>query len=275
MHIGLTLPDSAAFSALAKSLSLALVSAAGHLVKIGVIYLFARIVGRRIIDRIGNSIALKEPEERRPRVRTLQTLLKSILDYVLWFVVGVMLLSAFNVDPKPVLASAGVIGLAVGFGAQRLVRDVISGFFILLENQYSVGDYVTIGAVNGIVLEVGMRMTRIRSDDGKLYLVSNGDVTIVCNHSREPISTFIDLTVANGQDLDRIISLLNQLGIEYASDKAALCEPFKYTGISAVNAAGVTLRMTGKATPPSVEGVQLGFREAVLELFSRENIKLA
>jgi small conductance mechanosensitive channel len=94
-----------------------------------------------------------------------------------------------------------VAGLAVGFGAQKLVKDVITGFFLLLEDQYAVGDYVTIGTVTGTVEELGMRITRLRDDDGRLYILSNGDIGQVCNMSRGPLAGVLEVAIAASADV--------------------------------------------------------------------------
>ncbi len=156
--------------------------------KIILIYLILRFALYRLIDKVLMP-ALAHGEKRidaaqASRIKTLAGLVKSSLIYILNFVFGIMLLRALRLDPIPLLTTASVAGLAVGFGAQKLVKDMISGFFILLENQYGIGDYVTIGAVTGTVEEVGLRTTRIRDDSGKLYILSNGDISQVCNQSR-------------------------------------------------------------------------------------------
>jgi len=121
---------------------------AWDILKVVILFLVARLILNKVLDGVSGSLIRREEgvsEGKAARIKTLGSLLKSIGNYVLIFIAGVMLLRAFKVDPVPILTTAGVAGLAVGFGAQRLVRDVITGFFILLENQFSVGDYVTIG----------------------------------------------------------------------------------------------------------------------------------
>lgn len=153
-----------------------------------ILLLVARAIAFRVINRTMTAIAAREEAEGRSgaagRARTLGGLLRSVLSYVLVFIAAIMILRALGTDPVPLLTTAGVLGLAVGFGAQKLVRDVISGFFILLESQYSVGEYVTIGTSTGTVEEIGMRTTRLRDDIGRLTIIANGDITQVTNHSR-------------------------------------------------------------------------------------------
>ncbi len=173
--------------------------------KIIIIYLVLRFVLRRLVDRVLRP-AIEQSGRRMDaaqasRVKTLASLVNSSVSYTLSFVFGIMLLRALRLDPVPLLTTASVAGLAVGFGAQKLVKDMISGFFILLENQYGVGDYITVGAVTGTVEEVGLRTTRLRDDAGKLYILSNGDITQVCNQSRGAVASFVEIGVAAGTDM--------------------------------------------------------------------------
>ena len=164
-----------------------------HITLILLIYALLRGLLRRLVRRGLEPVLLRGGQKMDPgqaaRLKTLAGLIDSIVGYVLTFVFGVMLLRTVDLDPIPLLTTASVAGLAVGFGAQKLVKDVISGFFILLENQYAVGDYVTIGAATGTVEEVGMRTTRLRDDAGKLYILSNGDITQVVNQSRGAVES--------------------------------------------------------------------------------------
>ena len=153
--------------------------------KVILFFLIVRFIAYRLIGRVLKSLIGREPTPvAAGRIRTLGSLIRSTAFYVLIFISGVMLLKIFDVDPTPVLTAAGVVGLAVGFGAQKLVRDIISGFFIVLENQYSVGECVTICGVTGTVEELGMRITQLRDEAGKLVIIPNGDIAQVVNHSR-------------------------------------------------------------------------------------------
>jgi small conductance mechanosensitive channel len=157
--------------------------------KILIFFFIVRFIAYRLIARLQASMMRHQGEEPDSaavgRIRTVGSLIRSIVFYVLIFIAGVMILRVFEVDVAPVLTAAGVVGLAVGFGAQKLVRDIISGFFIVLENQYSVGERVTIAGITGAVEELGMRVTRLRDDEGKLVFIANGDIGQVVNHSRE------------------------------------------------------------------------------------------
>jgi len=136
----------------------------------------------RALRRLADSSRLDERVELR--TRTLSGLVVSTIAVVVWTLATVTVLAQVGVKIGPLLAGAGVVGLAVGFGAQQLVRDVISGFFVLVEDQYSIGDYVTAGGITGTVESVSLRLTRVRGDDGVLHHVRNGDLLVVSNFSR-------------------------------------------------------------------------------------------
>ncbi|MDH7602006.1 MAG: mechanosensitive ion channel [Armatimonadota bacterium] len=163
-------------------------TAATRIIVILVAYFLVRFVLLRVLARFAQSMLAKAAKDRlvarEARIRSLQTLLGSTVSFVLGFVAVVMILQAAGINVVPLLTTASVAGIAVGFGAQKLVRDWIAGLFILIEDQYGVGDIVTIGGVTGTVEELGMRTTRIRGEDGSLYIIPNGDISQVCNRSR-------------------------------------------------------------------------------------------
>ena len=225
--------------------------------KIILLYLVLRFLLRRLVDRVLWPVVQQGEKRVDPaqasRLKTLASLVNSSISYVLTFVFGIMLLRAFRLDPIPLLTTASVAGLAVGFGAQKLVKDMISGFFILLENQYGVGDYVTIGAVTGAVEEVGLRTTRIRDDAGKLYILSNGDITQVCNQSRGAVASFVEIGIAAGADVGKATEIINQAGAELAKTRKDLefAEPPTVQGLGAMDAAKLTLRVSCPVTAPA------------------------
>ena len=212
------------------------------------------------------------------RLKTLAGLIDSIVGYVLTFVFGVMLLRAFDLDPIPLLTTASVAGLAVGFGAQKLVKDVISGFFILLENQYAVGDYVTIGAATGTVEEVGMRTTRLRDDSGKLYILSNGDITQVVNQSRGAVESWLEIGVAAGTEIGKATETINAAGTELAAQHPELgfAQPPAVQGLGGMDGAKLTLRVTCPVTAPAhLAEAQVALRSLIHQRLVEAGIGLA
>ena len=246
--------------------------------KILVFFFVVRFVAYRLIGRVLGSLAAREAEgptrAAAGRIRTLGTLGRSIIFYVLIFIAGVMTLRVFHVDPVPVLTAAGVVGLAVGFGAQKLVRDIISGFFIVLENQYSVGEYITIGGVTGTVEELGMRVTRLRDDSGKLVIIANGDVSQVINHSRGPTQAALEISVAANSDLDKVRAAIAGAGEEVAAKVDGVVTPPKADGITAIDACKVTVRVSGEVKPGRQDAVKSALRELIRAKFAEEGIKL-
>ncbi|MGO8670614.1 MAG: mechanosensitive ion channel family protein [Capsulimonadaceae bacterium] len=249
--------------------------------KIIIAYLIVRMVLRRLIRQVVLPMVLrteKSDSVHAGRLRTLAGLLDSVAGYVLIFVFGVMMLRAFHLDPIPLLTTASVAGIAVGIGAQKLVRDVISGFFILLENQYAVGEYVTIGAVTGTVEDVGMRTTRVRDDAGRLYMISNGDISQVCNQSRGAVDSCIDIGVALTADLSRAMEVINAAGQEMASSRPDLgfVQPPCAKGVDGTDLTRVLLRVTCATTHPVLlVDAQVAVRSLIFERLTAAGISLA
>jgi small conductance mechanosensitive channel len=248
------------------------------IIGIVLLMLLVRFVAYRLIDRVLRSLTARESGATAiiavGRIRTLGGLIKSILFYVIIFVGGVMILRVFSFDPTAILTAAGVVGVAVGFGAQKLVRDIISGFFILLENQYSVGEYITIGAVTGTVVELGMRVTRLRDDVGKLIIIANGDITLVTNHSRGPIHANLEVSVAPDSDLTRVRAVIDSVGSQVAGQVEGILTPPACSGVTAMDSTKITLRISSSVSPGRQDAVQLALREALRQRFIEEDIKL-
>lgn len=166
--------------------------------RIAFIILLATVVikvGKAIINRVFK-VKLKSPlRHSERRETTLMKLLENALSYVIYFAAILAVLAEFRIDVKGLLAGAGVLGLAVGFGAQSLVKDIITGFFIIFEDQFSVGDYVKIGAAEGIVEEIGLRTTKIKSFTGEVHILPNGTISQVVNYSMENSLAIVDVTI--------------------------------------------------------------------------------
>lgn len=246
-----------------------------------VAYLVLRYLLFRLIDGILAGILARENRlgtsaERTGRLETLRGLTRSLVGYVLFFVFGVLLLQAIGFNIMPFITTAGVIGLAVGFGAQKLVKDVISGFFIIIDNLFVVGDTVTIGAVTGRVEEMGMRVTRIHEASGKIHILSNGDIGIVTNLSRNPVEDFIEVNVDAAADLSRVVAVIKSAGeaLHQQPDRALKAAPH-VVGITAFSAASVTVRVAVVADPKHLIAEQMRVREAVRTALLTAEIPLA
>lgn len=245
--------------------------------KIAVFFFVVRYVAYGLIDKVLKTVSAREGEDAAAqigRVKTLGSLIRSVLFYILIFISGVMLLRTFDIDPAPVLTAAGVVGLAVGFGSQKLVRDIIAGFFIVLENQYSVGDYITIGAVTGTVVELGMRVTRLRDDIGKLVFIANGDIVQVINHSRGSVQALLEISIAADSDLDKVRELVASLGADVAAQLDGVVSAPRADVITALSATSITIRISAVVKPGRQEQVQTCLREMIYRKFREGEIKL-
>ncbi len=250
--------------------------------KIVLLYLLLRFALRKIVSKIVLPIIARGGEsvdaESAARLKTLAGLLNSIIGYTLAFVFGIMLLRAFHLDPVPLLTTASVAGLAVGFGAQKLVKDVISGFFILLENQYAVGDYLTVNGVTGTVEQVGMRTTQIRDDAGRLYTLANGDIAQVCNQSRGAVAAFLDIGIAPAADVSRATQIINEAGQDIAKSQPNLGfdTPPVVQGLGAMDGTRLTLRVSCPVNAPvKLTSAQDALRALVRQKLTDAQIPLA
>lgn len=244
-------------------------------VRVLIVYALLRWMIVYGVQRFSAPIAVLETDPvRARRVKTLRGLVRSALLYTLAIVTGIMLLRAVGVDPVPLVTAAGVAGLAIGFGAQKLVRDVISGFFILLENQFSVGETVTIAGTTGTVSEVGLRTTRIQDAQGKLYIFSNGDISSVCNHSRADLTVPVEVGVAASVDIEKACQALDEVG-QVVGQRYHLAQPFRAEGVSAFDSAKVTLKVVGRVPPGRQDEILADLRAEILKHFQAEGIAMA
>jgi moderate conductance mechanosensitive channel len=265
--------STAAWLAQLRLMGTAAAAAAAKLCVILFLYWWGRWLMLRAVDRLLPSLlsrAHPAAQVRESRVRTIGSLLKSIGQYVLLFIAGVMALRALDLEVAPVIAGAGVFGLAVGFGAQKVVKDVITGLLILVEDQFDVGETVTIAANTGVVEEIGMRITRIRDDAGKLIILSNGDISTVVNHSRGPLSVAVDVSVAPDTGLERLRELVAALPLP----EETWAEPPSVKGVVAMDATKLTVRIAGRAEPGRQSAAELGLRQALREALAAAGVKL-
>ncbi|MGI6603811.1 MAG: mechanosensitive ion channel family protein [Firmicutes bacterium] len=223
---------------------------------------FALKVGRFLITKMlqpeGKKYAL-DPK----RAQTLQAILISLLRYSLYFVGGLVILDAIGVPTTSVLASAGLVGLAVGFGAQNLVRDVITGFFILFEDQYSVGDYVALAGIEGIVEDIGLRTTRIRDFNGDLHIVPNGHIDLVTNKSRGSRRALVEVSVAYESDLCRVQEVLEGISREIAVAMPEIVDGPTVLGVSKLDDTKITFQILARTVPMAEWKVEREMRRRI------------
>nr|WP_155112672.1 mechanosensitive ion channel family protein [Metabacillus mangrovi] len=223
----------------------------------GILKIVLIVIVSAIIIRVGNlaiqkilSLRVKSPlriSERREN--TLAKLLSNVMTYVVYFAALLMVLETMTLDVRALLAGAGIVGLAVGFGAQNLVRDIITGFFIIFEDQFSVGDVIRVGAFEGTVEEIGLRTTKIKSWTGELHILPNGSIVEVTNFSIHNSTAVVDVNVSYESDIQHveevIRDLLRVLPSKY-EDMAAVPE---LLGVQNFGASEITLRVICETAP--------------------------
>jgi small conductance mechanosensitive channel len=218
------------------------------------------------------------PGIRVQQVRTVAGVLTSVGIFVIFFVAALMVLSVFNLNLGPMLASAGIAGLAIGFGAQTLVHDFINGFFILFENQYDLGDVVRIAGVKGTVERMTLRSTVLRDDDGTVHMVPNSAIQIVSNLTRDWSQFSLKVTVAYSEPSDKVVQLLKEVGAEVRNDPsfaADIVSDIDVPGIDRVGNGEAEYLMLVKTRPNKQYAVSRELRRRIKECFEKNNVQAA
>jgi small-conductance mechanosensitive channel len=212
---------------------------------------------------------------RAQRARTIGSVLRSISSTVILVIGAIMVLAEFGVALAPILASAGIVGVAVGFGAQNLVRDFLSGMFMLLEDQYGVGDIIDAGEASGVVEAVGLRITTLRDHQGTVWYVRNGEILRVGNKSQGYAVAVIDLPLAHAADIPSASAIAERTATERVAEKDvtdSVLEPPEMLGVERVGPEGVTLRLTVKVKPGEQFAVQRALNAAIADAFEDAHV---
>lgn len=215
--------------------------------------------------------------ERAKRARTLGSLIRNVATAVITGVAILMILNELEINIAPVLAGAGIVGLAVGFGAQTLVRDIISGFFLILEDQVRVGDVAAINGQGGLVEAINLRTIVLRDAEGTVHVFPNGAINTLANRSKDFSYYVIDLGIPYHEDPDRVMSILRQVGAGLQKeDRYAplILEPLEIMGVEAFADWAVTLKMRIKTVPLKQWEVGRELRRRILKAFAEHNIDI-
>lgn len=242
--------------------------------------MLARIAVRRMQRRIEAEGPLTEEVRNLQRAATLTQALSYTVQVSIWTIALLLILGNVGVNLGPLLAGAGIAGVALGFGAQSVVRDFLSGFFILLENQYGVGDLVDVSAAGGLVSgkveTLSLRTTSIRAFDGTLHIVPNGNIQIVGNKSRGWARAIIDVAVAYGEDVERVKQVLEELFEELAEDEE-LSEGFlerpRVLGVERLGEYEVVLRVVADTVPSARIKLERELRRRIKQRFDERGIE--
>lgn len=230
--------------------------------------------------KVGTALNLQESAgatRRVQRAQTMGTLLKSIVTGIILAVVGTMMLSEIGVNVAPIIASAGILGLAIGFGAQSLVSDFLSGIFMIFEDQYGVGDEVDLGEAVGTVEAVSLRVTRLRDVNGTVWYVRNGEILRVGNMSQNWARTVLDINVAYGEDIARVQRVLADVAHDLWDDedfKGRVIEEPSVWGVQDLSPDAVVLRVALKTAPLEQWAVAREMRQRIKSRFDLEGIEI-
>jgi small conductance mechanosensitive channel len=231
--------------------------------------------------RMGAALNLREDPgytRRVQRAATMGSLLKSIVSGVVFTVIALMFISELGYDIAPLIASAGIIGVALGFGSQALVKDFLSGIFMIFEDQYGVGDVVDVGEASGTVEAVSLRVTRLRDVNGTVWYVRNGEILRVGNMSQNWARTVLDITVGYTEDLVRVRRVLDEVAHELWEDedfRGLVIEQPEVWGVESLGVDGIVVRVTLKTAPMEQWGIARAMRERIKARFEHEGINLA
>ena len=232
-----------------------------------------KVINKVIVKIFKNQekLGIQTSEKKK---QTLIALLNNITVYVIYFIAIISALQTLGVKMTTILAVAGSASVAIGLGAQNVIKDIIAGFFILFEDQFAVGDYVTIGTMSGIVEVVGLRITKMRDFTGELHIIPNGTITTVTNKSRGSMRALVDIQVAYNEDLDKVIRILNEVIEDSKKHHDYYEEGPKVYGIVNITETVVTVRITAKTVAMMQWDAEIDIRKRVKEAFDREGIKM-
>lgn len=250
------------------------------LVTATVLSTLARFAVRRMQRRIEGEGPITEEQRNLQRAATLTQALSYTVQVTIWTIALLLVFGNVGVNLGPLLAGAGIAGVALGFGAQSVVRDFLSGFFILLENQYGVGDLVEVvaagGSVTGKVETISLRTTSIRAFDGTLHILPNGNLQIVGNRFRGWARAIIDVAVAYGEDIERVKQVLEELFAEFGEDeelKDAFVDGPRVLGIERLGEYDVVLRVVAETSPSTRLKLERVLRTRIKRRFDERGIE--
>ncbi|MFI1762346.1 mechanosensitive ion channel family protein [Streptomyces sp. NPDC020800] len=241
----------------------------------------------KLIDRMNRTVEsvdgtalgglLVNAERRRQRSQAIGSVLRSVASFLILGTAALMVLSTFRINLAPLLASAGVAGVAIGFGARNLVTDFLSGVFMILEDQYGVGDTIDAGVASGEVIEVGLRVTKLRGDNGEIWYVRNGEVKRIGNLSQGWATAGVDVTVRANEDLDRVRATLDEVAGQMSKEEPwneLLWGPIEVLGLDSVLIDSMVVRVSAKTMPGKSVTVERELRWRIKRAFDAASIRI-
>ncbi|WP_406366490.1 mechanosensitive ion channel family protein [Streptomyces sp. NBC_00645] len=248
---------------------------------------FVRRAITKLIDRMSRTAEavdgtalgglLVNVERRRQRSQAIGSVLRSVASFLIMGTAALMILGTFEINLAPLLASAGVAGVAIGFGARNLVTDFLSGVFMILEDQYGVGDTIDAGVASGEVIEVGLRVTKLRGDNGEIWYVRNGEVKRIGNLSQGWATAGVDVTVRASEDLDRVRSVIDEVAETLSKEEPwneRLWGPIEILGLDSVLLDSMVVRVSAKTMPGKALSVEREIRWRIKRAFDAADIRI-
>jgi small conductance mechanosensitive channel len=247
-----------------------------------VLILVLAVVALRFIEyfipRLREMIATRQGSaEDGQRIRTLSRVVRYVLSVAAWVITALLILGEFGVSIAPILGAAGVVGIAIGFGAQSLVKDYFTGFFLLLENQIRLGDVVNAGGKGGLVEELTLRYLRLRDYDGNVHFIPNGTITVVTNMSLGFAFAVIDAGVAYGEDVENVIRVMRSVGEAVRKDALfapKILDDLEIAGVDKWGDSSVVIRCRFRVAPLEQWNVRREYLHRLKQAFDREGIEI-
>lgn len=219
----------------------------------------------------------RDDDEAKKRAETLSSVIRNTLSITLVILAVMIILGQVGIEIGPLLAAAGIAGLAIGFAGQSLVKDIINGFFILLEDQVRVGDIVEVGGKSGIVENINLKLTRVRDLEGNVHFIPNSVIDIVSNKTKEYSCYLLDIGVAYREDADEVIEVIKQIDEEMRSDsdwKDKILQPIEIFGLDRFDDSAVVVRARTRTLPGKQWGVGREFKRRIKKRFDELDIEI-
>jgi moderate conductance mechanosensitive channel len=255
-----------------------------HGLRVLLIVIIAWLLNRtacRFIEKVVRKVVVANrflsPEAERKREDTLIRIFNWASSITIVLVASLMILQQIGVPIGPVLAGAGIVGLAVGFGGQYLIRDLISGFFIILENQYRIGDVVSFDGTAGLVEDISLRMTTLRNQDGTVHHIPHGEIKKVSNLSKDFARINLNIGVAYNSDLEHVIRVVNRVGNEMAEDavlKPNIIKPPQFLRVEDFGDSAIIIKILGETQPLMQWDLTGELRKRLKVAFDKEGIEI-
>lgn len=255
------------------SLAITISTVVAQLIGIFIFYAIVKKIGNNVILR--SFTRLQKQRDMHPgRTKTLEKLTINIFTYFLIFILVTIVIGLFDYDIAPLIAGAGIIGLAIAFGAQGLVSDVVTGFLILLERQIDIDDYVTMAGLDGVVEEVGLRTTKLRGFDGTVHFIPNRQIDHVSNHSRGNMRALVDISISYDENIDEAMQVLQRVCDQVAEAEETIKEGPSVIGVQGLGDSDVVIRIIAKTENMSQWEVERKLRKAIKEALDQAGIEI-